>query len=161
MIIPTSSSSLWLIVNLFLFWCVSHGNAEKFTLGYLTGSSRRPWDKEYSRPGLSISGSSYSSFFTITSCIYWKLLYRYRTFVINLNTLVIRKSEGCQRSFGLTNPVDYFFFSANVGFVWKKCIELSWHMDKYRVLHHVYILQLTSIPAGIRPSLISWNIAQS
>ena len=32
------------------------GNAEKFTLGYITGSSRRPWDKEYSRPGLSISG---------------------------------------------------------------------------------------------------------
>lgn len=28
-----------------------------FTLGYLTGSQRRPGDHEYSRPGLSISGA--------------------------------------------------------------------------------------------------------
>ena len=36
--------------------CVSWCCADTFTLGYLTGSERRPWDKEYSRPGLSISG---------------------------------------------------------------------------------------------------------
>ncbi len=30
----------------------------KFTLGYLTGSARRSWDKEYSRPGLLISGEN-------------------------------------------------------------------------------------------------------
>jgi hypothetical protein len=28
-----------------------------FTLGYITGSRRRPWDKEYPRPGLTISGA--------------------------------------------------------------------------------------------------------
>jgi len=28
-----------------------------FTLGYITGSRRRPWDKEYPRPGLQISGA--------------------------------------------------------------------------------------------------------
>jgi len=38
----------------------------KFTLGYLTGSSRRPTDKEYSRPGLLISGeSSGGAFFSL------------------------------------------------------------------------------------------------
>ena len=47
----------WLVVLLFC-WCSPHGNADKFTLGYLTGASRRPWDKEYSRPGLSISGKT-------------------------------------------------------------------------------------------------------
>ncbi|KAF4520108.1 hypothetical protein B566_EDAN010264 [Ephemera danica] len=28
-----------------------------FTVGYLTGSQRRPWDNEYSRPGITISGA--------------------------------------------------------------------------------------------------------
>ena len=32
-------------------------NAETFTLGYITGSKRRPGDWEYSRPGLQISGA--------------------------------------------------------------------------------------------------------
>ncbi|XP_050310703.1 guanylate cyclase 32E [Anthonomus grandis grandis] len=32
-------------------------NSDTFTLGYLTGSQRRPGDKEYSRPGLTISGA--------------------------------------------------------------------------------------------------------
>lgn len=32
-------------------------NAETFTLGYITGSKRRPGDFEYSRPGLQISGA--------------------------------------------------------------------------------------------------------
>lgn len=31
--------------------------AETFVLGYLTGSQRKPGDKEYSRPGLTISGA--------------------------------------------------------------------------------------------------------
>jgi len=37
----------------------SHGHQVKevFTLGYITGSRRRPWDKEYPRPGLQISGA--------------------------------------------------------------------------------------------------------
>lgn len=32
-------------------------NAETFTLGYITGSKRRPTDFEYQRPGLRISGA--------------------------------------------------------------------------------------------------------
>lgn len=32
-------------------------DAETFTLGYITGSKRRPNDLEYSRPGLQISGA--------------------------------------------------------------------------------------------------------
>ena len=44
------------VLVLLIMCLVVHGNADKFTLGYITGSSRRPWDKEYSRPGLSISG---------------------------------------------------------------------------------------------------------
>ncbi|XP_059481353.1 guanylate cyclase 32E-like isoform X2 [Neocloeon triangulifer] len=35
-----------------------HGKDKQiFTLGYITGSRRRPWDKEYPRPGLQISGA--------------------------------------------------------------------------------------------------------
>lgn len=34
-----------------------HQVKEVFTLGYITGSRRRPWDKEYPRPGLQISGA--------------------------------------------------------------------------------------------------------
>jgi hypothetical protein len=54
--------SAWLMDN-------SHAAANssaattKFTLGYLTGSSRRPTDKEYSRPGLLISGESRGGLF--------------------------------------------------------------------------------------------------
>ncbi|KAL1497780.1 hypothetical protein ABEB36_008678 [Hypothenemus hampei] len=32
-------------------------NSDTFTIGYLTGSQRRPGDREYSRPGLTISGA--------------------------------------------------------------------------------------------------------
>lgn len=32
-------------------------DAETFTLGYITGSKRRPDDLEYQRPGLQISGA--------------------------------------------------------------------------------------------------------
>lgn len=32
-------------------------NAETFTLGYITGSKRRPGDLEYQRPGFRISGA--------------------------------------------------------------------------------------------------------
>lgn len=32
-------------------------NAETFTLGYITGSKRRPEDLEYQRPGFRISGA--------------------------------------------------------------------------------------------------------
>ena len=52
----TPLSFKWLLVDFLIFWCSWRANADKFTLGYLTGASRRPWDKEYSRPGLSISG---------------------------------------------------------------------------------------------------------
>lgn len=50
------SSTKWLLVNVLFAWFTLQGNADKFTLGYITGSTRRQWDKEYSRPGLSISG---------------------------------------------------------------------------------------------------------
>lgn len=51
------SSTKWLLVNILFAWFTwQQGNADKFTLGYITGSTRRQWDKEYSRPGLSISG---------------------------------------------------------------------------------------------------------
>ena len=32
-------------------------NSETFLLGYITGSKRKPGDREYSRPGLQISGA--------------------------------------------------------------------------------------------------------
>ncbi|XP_046437666.1 guanylate cyclase 32E-like isoform X2 [Daphnia pulex] len=52
------SSTKWLLVNILFTWFTwQQGNADKFTLGYITGSTRRQWDKEYSRPGLSISGA--------------------------------------------------------------------------------------------------------
>ena len=57
----------WLLVNLLFSWFTWQGNADKFTLGYLTGSYRRPWDKEYSRPGLSISGEFHQ--FNVNSLI--------------------------------------------------------------------------------------------
>lgn len=60
----TPLSFTWLLVDLLFCWCTWHGNADKFTLGYLTGASRRPWDKEYSRPGLSISGEMISFLFS-------------------------------------------------------------------------------------------------
>jgi hypothetical protein len=51
------SSTNWLLVNILFAWFTwQQSNADKFTLGYITGSTRRQWDKEYSRPGLSISG---------------------------------------------------------------------------------------------------------
>ncbi|XP_046653495.1 guanylate cyclase 32E-like isoform X2 [Daphnia pulicaria] len=52
------SSTNWLLVNILFAWFTwQQSNADKFTLGYITGSTRRQWDKEYSRPGLSISGA--------------------------------------------------------------------------------------------------------
>lgn len=58
----------WLLVNLLFSWFTwQQGKADKFTLGYLTGSYRRPWDKEYSRPGLSISGEFHQ--FNVNSLI--------------------------------------------------------------------------------------------
>lgn len=46
-------------------WCcglllLKRSNAEKFTLGYLTGSQRRPGDYSYQRPGRVISGMCFT-----------------------------------------------------------------------------------------------------
>lgn len=46
-----------------VMWCLLAllalplAGGDVFTLGYLTGSQRRPGDQEYARPGLSISGA--------------------------------------------------------------------------------------------------------
>lgn len=47
-------------VLLLLLLCLSQarvGHAEVFTLGYLTGSQRRPGNLDYQRPGITISGA--------------------------------------------------------------------------------------------------------
>ncbi|CAB3380498.1 Hypothetical predicted protein [Cloeon dipterum] len=53
-----------LLLLLFLLGLVNGGAGQQgaggrqvYTLGYITGSRRRPWDKEYPRPGLQISGA--------------------------------------------------------------------------------------------------------
>lgn len=47
-----------MLVFVFLL-CInfSRNKSETFTMGYLTGSQRRPGDQEYPRPGLTISGA--------------------------------------------------------------------------------------------------------
>lgn len=46
-----------LAIVLLLFVQFSRNRSETFTIGYLTGSQRRPGDLEYPRPGLTISGA--------------------------------------------------------------------------------------------------------
>lgn len=45
---------MWLLLALLV---LPLAGGDVFTLGYLTGSQRRPGDQEYVRPGLSISGA--------------------------------------------------------------------------------------------------------
>lgn len=47
-----SSVILWLFLE-----CVVTVSSRNFTMGYLTGSQRRPGNKGYPRPGLTISGA--------------------------------------------------------------------------------------------------------
>lgn len=77
----------WMLVNLmFSLYTWQQGNADKFTLGYLTGASRRPWDKEYSRPGLSISGE-----FNISKLFYLiYLYYRGKCFSLSISSVALR-----------------------------------------------------------------------
>ncbi|XP_014668348.1 PREDICTED: guanylate cyclase 32E-like isoform X2 [Priapulus caudatus] len=42
---------------LWLLWTAELLRAENFTIGYITGSARRPGNNEYNRPGLAISGA--------------------------------------------------------------------------------------------------------
>ncbi|XP_030761658.1 guanylate cyclase 32E [Sitophilus oryzae] len=45
------------IFLLVVIMSITRINSDTFTIGYLTGSQRRPGDREYSRPGLTISGA--------------------------------------------------------------------------------------------------------
>ncbi|CAH1122713.1 unnamed protein product [Ceutorhynchus assimilis] len=53
----SSSNSIMLRILLVITTFTTKISSDTFTIGYLTGSQRRPGDMEYSRPGLTISGA--------------------------------------------------------------------------------------------------------